>query len=315
MITVYSVPRTIPKTISLSGQSAAAAAAHEEAVGLKLNRAEAITADRDDLVGVPGSDPSAAGKEGRLNLARVVVLEAEEARRKAVEAGRRFNERAIDHLKSHLGRRWNVNWTAAGFTRGSLALPKNPFSLLLKLRAYFVLNPQHEVASTKVTAEEADALTKDISDTILAEGNAKATRKEARKARDAAFTKLRARLVALRAELAQLLARDDMRWRAFGFARPADRRSPKPVSEVKVRAGGEPGEIIAEWPAAVGAENYRVLRQVETIDAEPIEIGIFTDRTAIIRDLPTDRKVTISVTARNPAGETAPVAAGSIFPT
>jgi hypothetical protein len=221
-----------------------------------------------------------------------------------VVAGRKFNERAIDHLKSYLGRRWNVQWHAAGFTSGSLALPRDPLPLLLELRAYFSLNAEQEVASTGVTAAQADALAAAINQTIYDELMAGAARGEARKARDAAFKRLRERLVGLRAELLQLLDSDDMRWRTFGFARPIDRRSPKPVSDVTLRPGSMPGEVIVQWAAAVGAENYRVLRQVDTVDPEPVEVGIFTDRVAIMRDLPGGRRVVVSVTARNPAGET-----------
>jgi len=230
-----------------------------------------------------------------------------------VAAGRKFNERAIDHLKSYLGRRWNVRWHGASFTSGSLALPKDPLSLLLELRAYLSLNPEQEVASTGVTAAQADALAAAINQTIYDELMAGAARGEARKARDAAFKRLRERLVGLRAELLQLLDSDDMRWRTFGFARPIDRRKPKPVSDVTLRPGSMPGEVIVEWAAAVGAENYRVLRQVDTVDPEPVEVGIYADGLVIIQDLPGGKTVIVSVTARNPAGETQAVRASLVI--
>jgi hypothetical protein len=175
------------------------------------------------------------------------------------------------------------------------------------------LNPEQEVASTGVTAAQADTLATAISQTIQDELMAGVARGEARKARDAAFKRLRERLVGLRAELLQLLDSDDMRWRTFGFARPIDRRSPKPVSEVTLRAGSMPGEVIVQWSASVGAENYRVLRQVETVDPEPVEVGIYTDGLAIIEDLPAGKTVIVSVTARNPAGETRAVSASLVI--
>ena len=313
MNTVYSIPRTIPHTISLSSKCAAAAAKYEEEVGLKLNRASAIAANLYDLVGRLDTDSATAGKQGELDQKRLAELVARELRRKAVAAGCKFNERAIDHLKSYLGRRWNPQWQAAGFISGSLALPKNPLSLLLELRAYLSLNPEHEVASTGVTAAQADTLVAGINQAIYEEATAAAARGQARKARDAAFKQLRDRLVGLRAELLQLLDSDDMRWRSFGFARPIDRRSPKPVTEVKLRPSGTPGEIIVEWPAATGAENYRVLRQVEMVDPEPVEVGLFTDRVAIIGDLPDGKKVSVFVTARNPAGEKQGVSASLLI--
>ncbi|HET6408302.1 MAG TPA: hypothetical protein VFG14_10520 [Chthoniobacteraceae bacterium] len=220
-----------------------------------------------------------------------------------MEAGRKFNERAIDSLKAHLGRRWNPLWVGAGFTRGSLELPRDPLTLLLELREYLRHRPEHEIASIRLTAEEADLLSAAILQAVYLESKARAARAVARRARDAAFIKLRARLVGLRAELLQLLTPDDSAWRKFGFARPSDRRSPKPISEVSVRAGVEAGEVIVEWPPAVGAENYRVMRQVEDIDPEPVEVGIFTDRLVIFRALPAAKSVIISVSSRNQAGE------------
>ena len=113
-------------------------------------------------------------------------------------------------------------------------------------------------------------------------------------------------MAGLRNELDQVLDSDDMRWRTFGFARPIDRRIPKAVAGLTLRAGGHPGEIIVEWAASVGAENYRVVRQVQTVDSEAVEIGLFSDRMVIISGLPSGKSVIVSVTARNPAGETLP---------
>jgi hypothetical protein len=98
-----------------------------------------------------------------------------------------------------------------------------------------------------------------------------------------------------------------MRWRTFGFARPIDRRIPKVVTGLTVRAGTMAGEIIVQWDPAIGAENYRVLRQVQTVEDKPFEVGLFSDRTVIISGLPSGKTVTVSVSARNPAGETLPV--------
>jgi hypothetical protein len=53
-------------------------------------------------------------------------------------------------------------------------------------------------------------------------------------------------------------------------------------------------------------ENYRVLRQVQTVDVEPVEVELFSDRTVIINGLPSGKTVIVSVTARNPAGEALP---------
>jgi hypothetical protein len=189
---------------------------------------------------------------------------------------------------------------APGFTSGSLRLPYDPKSLLLEFRAYFALNAAHESPSNGVTAAQANTLALAIDAAVLAEA-------QANTARDASLERLRSRIVGLRHELEQILEPDDMRWRTFGFARPIDRRIPKVVTGLTVRPGAVAGEIIVQWDPSIGAENYRVLRQVQTVEDKPVEVGLFSDRTVIINGLPSGKTVTVSVTARNPAGETLPV--------
>jgi len=259
-----------------------------------------------DYVGAPGTDPLTAGKRGQLNQKRLALQVAQAIRRNAIDAGRAYNERALDHLKGYLGRSWNNRWVGAGFTGGSLRLPYNPKSLMLEFRAYFALNAAHESASNGVTSAQANTLAAAIDAAQLAEATATTARDLASKARDASLEKLRSRIVGLRGELEQILDPDDMRWRTFGFARPVDRRIPKPVTGLTVRQGTVAGEIIVEWPASVGAENYRVTRLVQTVDTEPVEVGLFSDRMVIINGLPSGKTVIVSVTARNPAGETLP---------
>jgi hypothetical protein len=195
---------------------------------------------------------------------------------------------------------------AAGFTGGSLALPHDPKSLLLEFRAYFALNAAHESPSNGVTAAQANTVAAAIDAAVLAEAQANTARDAAVEARDASLERLRSRIVGLRHELEQILEPDDMRWRTFGFARPIDRRIPKVVTGLTVRPGTVAGEIIVQWDPSIGAENYRVLRQVQTIEDKPVEVGLFSDRMVIIGGLPSGKTVIVSVTARNPAGETLP---------
>jgi hypothetical protein len=305
-ILVHQVPRPLEGVISVSAQCIIGANALAAELDIKQNDGPAIAAARLDLVGAPGSDPATAGKQGQLNQKRLAFLSAQTARQIAVAAGREYNERAIDTLKGYLGRRWNPHCAAAGFTGGSLALPRNPLSLLLQFRAYFSVNATHENPANNVTAARAHTLPTALEQAVDAEAATGIARDDARRARDESLETLRSRVVGLRGELEQLLDGDDMRWRRFGFARPVDRRIPKVVTGLTVSPSMAPGEIIVEWAASVGAENYRVLRQVQTVDAEPIEVGLFSDRIAIIRDLPSGKNVVVFVTARNPAGETSP---------
>jgi hypothetical protein len=278
-------------------------------VDLKQNTSSAIAADLYDYVGLPGTDPATAGKQGAFNQKRIAVTNAANLRRAAVQQGREFNAKAVNHLKMFLGRRWNPLWQSIGFTNGSIRLPYDPMPLLLKLRPHFIANPTHELAVEDITAAEANALTLAINAAFNAESTAVAARDNARDARDLSAAKLRARLVGLRSELEQLLDDDDHRWRRFGFSRPIDRRIPAVVTGLTLRPGGIPGEVIVEWQPSVGGESYRVLRLVQTVDATPLEVGLFTDPAAIIDDLPSGKTVVVSVSARNEAGETLPTSA------
>jgi hypothetical protein len=308
MTTPY-VPHSNDRMVVLGHLCVPAASDLADEVVLKQNTSPVIAADLYDFAGLPGTDPATAGKQGAFNQRRIAVTAAANLRRAAVQQGREFNARAVNHLKTFLGRRWNPLWQSIGFTNGSIALPGDPMPLLLKLRPHFIANPAHELATEGITAAQANSLTLSINAAFNAESTAVAARDAARDARDLSAAKLRTRLVGLRSELEQLLADDDHRWRRFGFSRPVDRRIPAVVTGLTLRPGGLPGELIVEWQPSVGAESYRVMCLVQTVDASPLEVGLFTDRTAIISGLPGGSTVVVSVSARNEAGETLPTSA------
>lgn len=304
-MTVRNVPNTQGGVVILAEQILPALLSIGATVGMSHNDAPAVATDLYDLIGQPGAGLS-AGKQGQLNLQRDAYNAAANIRRLAVEAAQTFNGNAIDLLKGHLGRTWNPRWQAAGFTRGTLRLPRDPLPLTLELRGYFVLHPAHENAATQITAVRADVLATAIIDAVHDENAARTARNTAANLRDAAFEQLRSRLVGVRRELEELLDDDDERWVTFGFTRPIDRRIPRPVTGLTLRPGGSVGEIIVEWEPSVGAANYRVVRQVLTVDQEPVEVGLFTDRFVGISGLPSGKSVLVTVTARNEAGETLP---------
>jgi hypothetical protein len=291
--------------ILLAAPALAGASAHGAVLNITHNDAPKISADYYDLVGQPGAGLS-AGKQGQLNQKRIAVTDAQSLRREKIAAGLLFCGNAVDHLKESLGRTWNPRWQAAGFTRGSLAMPTNPLPLLFDLRAYFLANAAQELPAKDLTAADADVLATAIENAERDLNLARSARKTAAEARDESFRKLRRRLVGLRSELDQILSDDDPRWIDFGFSRPVDRRIPKAVTGLTLRPGGVAGEIIVEWEPSVGAANYRVGRQVLTVDVEPVEVGLFSDRMVIIGDLPSGKTVRVTVTARNEAGETLP---------
>jgi hypothetical protein len=305
MTPVHQVPNTMGGVLLLTSPAIAGATTHGVALTITHNDAPKITAKYYDLVGQPGAGLS-AGKQGQLNQKRIAVTEAESFRREKIAAGLVFCANAVDHLKEALGRTWNPRWQAAGFTRGSLAIPKNPLGLLFDLRAYFLANAAQELPAKDLTAADADALITAIENAERDLNLARSARKSAAEARDESFRILRRSLVGLRSELDQILSDDDPRWLDFGFSRPVDRRAPQAVAGLTLRPGGVAGEIIVEWEPSVGAANYRVSRQVLTVDDEPVEVGLFTDRMVIINGLSSGKTVRVSVTARNEAGETLP---------
>jgi hypothetical protein len=68
------------------------------------------------------------------------------------------------------------------------------------------------------------------------------------------------------------LSRDDRRWGLFGFRRPIDKGQPDPVEGLKIHPGGIEGEVIARWEPSPRAKSYRVTKQVEGIDPEPVDV-------------------------------------------
>jgi hypothetical protein len=122
---------------------------------------------------------------------------------------------------------------------------------------------------------------------------------------------LRRRLSALRNELTMLIGVDDPRWYHFGFNRPVDGRIPEPVTGLTVAPVG-PGALQVRWEPSSLADNYRVTRQIQGVDPEPVEVGLFADPLAIVTSLPFEATVTIQVSARNSAGETLPTTVQAI---
>jgi hypothetical protein len=307
-MTFRSVPKTHGHLGCLAKKAALAAAELELELDLHHNRSVSIVAEIEDLWGGPGVEAS-MGKEGILMLAREREDAAAAARRLAFAAARAFNAKAVDCLKSHFGRSWNERWMQAGITGGSLQQPYEPADWLTRLRDHFRSNPQHEHAGFGITAREADRLNTELYQAISEENAAMAARRDARQARDAAFEKLRRRMVGLRAELEQLLEPTDNRWIRFGFRRPVDRHIPEEVEGIEVHDRRDPGGIVVQWERSTGADSYRVSTEVEGSMEGPVEAGIFAGRTVLISGLPPGAEVVVRITARNSAGETRPASA------
>jgi hypothetical protein len=296
------IPDNRAGVIDLATRALAGAERLGESIDLFHNNAERIAVDLFELIGPPDSSMD-LGKQSELNNRRAVLAAARTVRREAVALARTFCANAIDSLKPHLGRRWNSNWLNAGFSRFTLAVPKyDPVPLVLELRGFLRAHPDKEQTAIGMTAGQADALVTQLQTAMHTVDTHRSARKTAATGRDSALRKLRRRLTALRQELDLLLDKDDNRWLEFGFSRPSDRRTPEPVRDLKV-SPALPGQLQVRWSPSPRAINYRVSRQIVGVDAAPMEIGLFSDPATTIEDLPEGSMVTVSVSARNEAGE------------
>jgi hypothetical protein len=57
-----------------------------------------------------------------------------------------------------------------------------------------------------------------------------------------------------------------------------------------------------------------VTRQIQGVDQQPVELGLFTDLIGIVTGPPTGTPVIIRFTARNSAGETLPTELQAVAP-
>lgn len=288
-------PRPFAALYSFAFTVHEAAKLYADELGLRQHDAEAIGTD------------FAHFRTARENYAHLNAEHA--ARRQELYAARAVAksccEQAIDTLKVHLGRRWNPQWTAAGFTNGSIALPNEHFAVLTALAAYFRLHPEREVAVLQVTAEHLEQVAQTL---VAAEQAARRAHDEevsAKQIRDAARTRLRRRIAGVRNELSFLLSPDDGRWYRFGFQRPVDGQIPEPVEDVAVHTIAT-DEAHVTWAPSARATSYRVSKQVVGRDPEPVEVGLVADPAAFVPDVPGEAETIILITARNRAGETRP---------
>jgi hypothetical protein len=297
------IPEGYNPLINLAALALAGAQAHGAAINLEHNTGLLIQTDYFALAGNPAT-PEVLGKQGLLNAQLLTIKTTTATANSALRDGRKFCQTGFGLLKPLLGHKWNTDWQAAGFVGSNLRVPRVPLSLLTQFRAYLEVNPTRESASAGFTAAAAQAHFVAIQNAIQARDTAKGARWSVKGARDAAFKQMRKRLSALRAELAQLLSKEDDRWYAFGFRRPADGRKPLPVSGLTLTGLGS-GTVLVSWQPASLAENYRVTWKPTASIDPATEVGLFADTQATLTSLPAGVPLTIGVSARNDSGETA----------
>jgi hypothetical protein len=311
-MTTNEIPRVLSRLLSLAGRAKAAIEALAVVLGIVQNTAAKVGAEIVDLTGPAGAPPTPpTGKIGILNDARQQSIAAQAALRAVIAAGRTLVMQSIDVLRPILGRQWNSRWTAAGFSSGTLAVPRDPYRMLIDLREYFRRNSAHEVPAVGVTAALLDAQIEAIDDARRDADSAQSAKAAATDARNEAQKTLQKRLSSLRYELGSLLADDDARWYEFGFRRPIDGRIPTMVEGLTL-SPGLPGELMVSWEAASLADNYAVTKQVVGVDAEPVFVKRVSDTETVLRDLPTGATVKVTIVSHNSTGDSLPMEAAAI---
>ena len=264
------------------------------------------TAIRNDRVALTGAETIVLAKRAAKNAAATTL-------RTADSNGKAFIALFIRTGKTTIGGDWNATWEQAGFTAGSLAVPRTQeerFALLDTLRNFLGTNTQYEVTNQNhpelnVTGDIANTHFNTVSDARSAANQANTLNGAALATRDAAKAALRKRLTGLRDELGQLLADDDPRWYAFGFNRPADPETPGVPDGLVVTQGvAGSGSLIVDWNDSRRATNYKVYALINGAQ-HPVEFGLFTDSQAVIT-LPPGTNAQITVAAHNDHGYSAP---------
>lgn len=298
------IPTTYTDVVALAEDAADGAATHGAAIGLKQNTEAAIRGDLTALIAA----------EGTVAQKRAAKAAASSTHKTADSNGKAFIARFILMEKPRLGASWGPLWQEAGFTAGSISNPNTldaRFILLGKLAAFLTAHPEYHVTDaarpdldlTAATAQAAytavSAARTGANDANVANGNALADR-------DTKLAAMRARLIGLRGELAQLPLPDDSPlWYAFGFNRPADPATPGVPDQLVLTAGAPgSGTLIADWAPSRRATSYRVKIAVEG-ETEPRVFGLFSDDQAAIAGLPLAKLLTVTIVAHNEAGDSA----------
>jgi hypothetical protein len=115
-------------------------------------------------------------------------------------------------------------------------------------------------------------------------------------------------MTGLRDELSQLIEDDDERWYAFGFDKPSDPSTPEMPENVTVAPGAAgSGALFINFDDARRATGYRVKVTNAAGGAELASV-LTPNSEETVTGLPVGANVNITVTARNDAGESQPMA-------
>lgn len=298
------IPVSYSNVLALAEDSADGAQTHGAAIGLKQNSEAAIRAD---LLALVQAETTVAQK-------KLAKANANSAHKTADSNGKAYIARFILLEKPRLGTAWGPLWQEAGFTAGSISNPStldDRFVLLNKLTQFLTAHPEYHVTDVArpdldLTAASAQAAYSAVSAARSGLNAANVDNGNAMADRDTKLAAMRARLIGLRGELAQLPLPDDSPlWYAFGFNRPADPATPGVPDQLVLTAGAAgSGTVIVDWASSRRALNYRV-KLVVAGETEPRLFGLYSDDQTTLTGLPTGKLLTVTVIAHNEAGDSA----------
>ena len=273
---------------------------HQVAVGLKQNLEANVRADLDAAILAQKIYQDALSAKTDFSTAVTV----------ADSNGKAFISSARRVLANNLGETWNQSWTATGFPDQSTAVPGTQAkrqALLLSLKNFLAATPVYEVKTPKlvVTSAKADVLFTALSTARVAASDGNADAGVKKKLRDTAEQTLRDRMLGLIGELGQQLDDTDPLWLAFGLNEPGATNLPDSVDGLVLTAGPA-GTVLAHWSNASRATRYRVFKQVDGVDAIPVNINTVTDSDATLTGQPSGKTLKIYLIAANEAGQAAP---------
>lgn len=309
------IPYAEKSVLALAEDCADGCASHEVEVGLKQTMEADLRALIQALKGDIAATPPTAGLIS-LHKQRAQELAEAEAARGAKDAEvKTFLTDARKNLSRFLGNAASPEWAVAGFSSpqgNSNAVPSTQdgrFQCLSMLTVYLNAHPTYaQPAGTpapEVTVARCQALHAQMSNARQAANDALEIQQTALNAKDTGVAALRARLIALVAELRLLLGGSDPRWEVFGLNVPDNPSPPGPATDLVLTPMG-PDRVYASWTRGARSNNDKIYIMVEGADVEYRLYGKSGgDSEEVIKDLAPDRVIKVKIIAVNGSLEAA----------
>ena len=208
-------------------------------------------------------------------------------------------------LGDELGSAPNRAWEDAGWPSGTIEAPvtiEDRKKLLDKLVPWLTNHPEKEIPQKSFTAAKGTAVLGALT-TALQEISSKIGDRVTAAAADLTAEKdLRNGLSGLLSELDSLMESDSPDWYYFGLVPPAKAEAPSPPEHLTARQAG-PATIVAGCDRSPRGNRYIFTLQVTGRDSKPIPQDPRHDPSITLEDLPAGAEVTLTVHARNAAGD------------